>query len=62
MADFPPPQPHDPIRPLTDRVYVVRGAMRMNAVLRISRNMVIIRYGDELTLANPIRLTAEGEG
>ena len=36
--------------------------MRMNAVLRISRNMVIIRHGDELALVNPIRLTAEGEG
>ena len=36
--------------------------MRMNAVLRISRNMVIIRHGDEFSLVNPIRLTAEGEG
>ena len=61
MPDFPPPQPHDPIQALTDRVYVVRGAMRMNAVLRLSRNMAIIRHGDELTLVNPIRLTAEGE-
>ena len=33
----------------------------MNAVLRLSRNMVIVRHGDELTLVNPIRLNEEGE-
>lgn len=61
MTDFPPPQPHDPIQALTDRLYLVRGSVRMNAVLRLSRNMVIVRHGDELTLVNPIRLNAEGE-
>ena len=61
MNTFAPAQPHDPIQALTDRLYVVRGAMRMNPVLRISRNMLIIRHGDELTLVNPIRLNAEGE-
>ena len=61
MNTFPPPQPHDPIQALTDRLYVVRGAMRMNPFLRISRNMVVIRHGDELTLVNPIRLNSEGE-
>lgn len=40
MADFPSPQPHDPVHALTDRLYVVHGAMRINAALRISRNMV----------------------
>ena len=61
MTTYPPAQPHGPIQALTDRMYVVRGAMRMNPVLRISRNMVIIRRGDELTLVNPIRLDADGE-
>ena len=61
MNTFAPAQPHDPIEALTDRLYVARGAMRMNPVLRISRNMVIIRHGDDLTLVNPIRLNAEGE-
>lgn len=53
MNTFAPAQPHDPIESLTDRLYVARGAMRMNSVLRISRNMVIIRHGDDLTLVNP---------
>ena len=61
MPDFPAPQPHDAIQPLTDRLYLVRGSMRMNAVLRLSRNMVIVRHGAELTLVNPIRLNEEGE-
>ena len=61
MPDFPLPQPHDPIQALTDRLYVVRGAMRMNPVLRISRNMAVIRHGNELTLVNPVRLSPEGE-
>ena len=61
MTTYAPAQPHGPIQALTERLYVVRGAMRMNPVLRISRNMVIIRHGDDLTLVNPIRLNAHGE-
>ncbi len=40
---------------------MVRGAHRMNALLRISRNMAIVEHDGGLTLINPIRLTAEGE-
>ncbi len=61
MTTYPPPQTHDPIQALTDRLYVVRGAVRMNPVLRLSRNMVIVRHGAELTVVNPIRLSAAGE-
>ena len=61
MTTYAPAQPHGPIQALTERLYVVRGAMRMNPVLRISRNMVIIRHRDDLTLVNPIRLNAHGE-
>ena len=55
------PCPHGPIETITDRLSFVRGSMRMNALLRISRNMAIVRDGDGLTLVNPIRLTASGE-
>jgi len=61
VTTYPPPQTHDPIQALTDRLYVVRGAVRMNPVLRLSRNMVIVRHGAELTVVNPIRLSAAGE-
>ena len=35
--------------------------MRMNWYMGISRNMVVVRSGDELTLLNPIRLDDTGE-
>ncbi len=40
---------------------MVRGTHRMNAFMRISRNMAIIQDGDELSVINPLRLTAQGE-
>ncbi|MXW48680.1 MAG: hypothetical protein F4X81_10090 [Gammaproteobacteria bacterium] len=55
------PCPHGPVETVTDRLAFVRGSMRMNALLRISRNMAILRDEDGLTLVNPIRLTASGE-
>ena len=47
MSDpFPPAFPHGPIEPLTERLHVVRGGIRLKGVLRISRNMAIVRNGD----------------
>ena len=59
--DFPAPLPHGPIEALTERVYAVRGGVRIKRVLRISRNMAIVRDNAELTLVNPVRLDADGE-
>ena len=59
--DFPAALPHGPIEALTERVYAVRGCMRVNGVLTISRNMAIVKHGDALTLVNPVRLDAAGE-
>ena len=59
--DFPAALPHGPIEALTERVHAVRGCIRVNGVLRISRNMAVVRHGDGLTLVNPIRLNAAGE-
>ncbi|MCB1748323.1 MAG: hypothetical protein H6977_03530 [Gammaproteobacteria bacterium] len=58
---YPPAYPHDPIQAIADDVFLVRGAIRMNALMRISRNMVILRHGAELTLINPLRLDPAGE-
>ena len=55
------PCPHGPIETITDRLSFVRGSMRMNPLLRISRNMAILNDEDGLTLVNPIRLTDSGE-
>ena len=55
------PCPHGPVETITERLSFVRGSMRMNPLLRISRNMAILKDRDGLTLVNPIRLTASGE-
>ncbi len=57
----PPPQPHDPIEEIASDLFMVRGSIRMNALMRITRNMAIVRHRGELSLVNPIRLDAEGE-
>lgn len=53
---FPPVFPHDPIAAIADNVWVARGSVKMNPLVRITRNMAIVRDGDVLTLVNPIRL------
>jgi hypothetical protein len=56
-----PAYPHDPIEQIDTDLFMVRGSVRMNALMRISRNMAIVRHRGELNLVNPIRLDAEGE-
>jgi hypothetical protein len=56
-----PAQPHGGIEPLGHDVWWVPGTMRMNPLMKISRNMVIVKSGAELTLLNPIRLDGAGE-
>lgn len=55
-----PAYPHDPIQPIADEVFVVRGSLLLNPLIRISRNMAIVRDGGELTLVNPVRLNDAG--
>jgi hypothetical protein len=61
MTDYAAARPHDPIEEIAPDVFMVRGGMKMNPLVSISRNMAIIRHDGELTLVNPIRLTAQGE-
>jgi hypothetical protein len=58
---WPAAQPHGPIEEIIADVFAVRGSMRMAPLMRIGRNMVICREGDELTLLNPVRLSVVGE-
>lgn len=60
-SDWPAAQPHGAIEEIIQDVFVVHGSMRMAPLMRIGRNMVICREGDELTLLNPIRLSVTGE-
>ena len=61
MPDFAPAQPHGAIQKLTDDVHFVRGTMRMNALMSIARNMIIVRHAGQLTLLNAVRLSEAGE-
>ena len=44
-----PAYPHDPIEEILPDVFMVRGAVRFNPLMRISRNMAIVRHEGELT-------------
>lgn len=52
----PPASPHDPIVQIFQNVYLVHGSIRIGPGMRMNRNMVIIKEGDELTLVNPVRM------
>jgi len=61
MAEYAPVYPHGSVEEIGSEVFMVRGSIKMNALVRISRNMAVIRNGSELSLINPIRLSSEGE-
>ena len=60
MSDS-PIYPHDPIEEIQPDVFMVRGSIKMNALMTITRNMAIVRHNGELTLIDPIRLSAAEE-
>ena len=59
--EYAPAYPHDPIEAIEADLFMVRGSIRMNALMHITRNMAIVRHEGELSLVNPIRLDEEGE-
>lgn len=61
MADFPPAQPHAMPEELFPDVFLVRGSVQVAPLVRITRNMVVLRHGRDLTLVNAVRMTPEGE-
>jgi len=52
--------PQGPLEPVATDVWKVRGAVRMAPLVRIPRNMIVIRHGGELTLVSSVRLTPAG--
>ncbi len=52
--------PHAELVDIGDDVFLVRGSLLLNPLIRISRNMVVLRQGGELVLVNPIRLGEAG--
>lgn len=58
---YPEPLPHDPIEQVAEDLFLVRGCVRLNALMTITRNMVVVRSRGELTLVDPIRLSPAEE-
>lgn len=61
MTNYAPVYPHGNVEEIADNVFMVRGSIKMNPLLRITRNMAIVRSGNELSLIDPVRLNSEGE-
>ncbi|NOU32977.1 MAG: hypothetical protein HOO96_34175 [Polyangiaceae bacterium] len=62
MADgFPAARAHGPFETPFDDVFMVRGTSHFAPLLHITRNMIVLRQGDDLTLLNSVRLSDVGE-
>jgi hypothetical protein len=62
MTDaFLPLQPHGALTEVFPDVFVVRGSFTMAPLTSITRNMTVVRRGNELTILNAVRLSDEGE-
>ncbi len=57
---FAPVYPHGGLEKIAEEVYVLRGSIAMNPIVRITRNMVVVRHAGELTLINPVRMNEAG--
>ena len=60
-ASYPAPKPHGELEEPTEGVFWVQGSVRMNPIIGFSRNMTVIKDGDDLTVVNAVRLSAAGE-
>ena len=58
---FPPVQPHGSLEPIFNDAWYVTGSVVFKPLLRLPRNMVVLRHGGELTVINSVRLDAERE-
>jgi hypothetical protein len=58
--NFPPVHPHAELTPIMDDVWFVQGSVPFKPLIRLPRNMVVVRHEGELTLINAVRLNAEG--
>ena len=56
---FPPVRPHGALREVLPDVFVVTGSINIGP-LRFSRNMTVVRQGEDLVLINTVRLDEDG--
>ncbi len=61
MTNNTPIYPHGNVEEIADQTFMLRGSIKMNPLVRITRNMGIIKNGSELSLINPVRVNAKVE-
>lgn len=61
MSEFPAALTHTALDEILPDVFFVRGSFDMAPLVRITRNMVVLRHQGELTVVNSVRLTQAGE-
>ncbi len=59
-AEFPKVEPHGSIEEIFVDAYFVTGSVAFKPLLRLPRNMIVLRNGEELTLINSVRLDEAG--
>lgn len=57
---YPEALPHDPPKQIADDLFVVYGSVQLFPLMRITRNMVVVRDEGQLTLINPVRMDEDG--
>ncbi|MEM7157098.1 MAG: hypothetical protein AAF799_29870 [Myxococcota bacterium] len=60
-TQFPAATPHGELQPIFDDAWFVTGTVMLKPLVRLIRNMVVLRHEGELTLVNAVRLNEEGE-
>ena len=58
--NFPAVEPHGSLQPIFDDAWFVTGSVVFKPLVRLARNMVVLRHDGELTLINAVRLDAAG--
>ncbi|MDJ0927365.1 MAG: hypothetical protein QNJ73_06885, partial [Gammaproteobacteria bacterium] len=61
LGQFPAPYPHESLRELGPDVFFLAGCMRMAPLMRISRNMTVVRQDGELVVFNAVRMSPAAE-
>ncbi|WP_444902410.1 hypothetical protein ACJJIG_08030 [Microbulbifer sp. SSSA007] len=59
--NYPQAQPHGEIRQLLPDLFCVPGTVKLAPGVTINRNMAIVRWREDLTLINPVRLRPQQE-
>jgi len=59
--NYPKVEPHGQLEPIIENVWFLTGSVIFKPLLRLPRNMVVVKNGNELTLINSVRLNEEGQ-